>query len=176
MIDEIVVSVDGDALSLVMRWQGGDHSALRVTKNRAGQHRWSTTEDMVELITTLARQMPDRAIASLLNRAGKKTSKGLSWNRSHVCVWRNHRRIKPYREGERSKRGEVTLDEAASALNVSEATVRRLIAEQTLPAQQVCKGAPWIILTSDLQCASVQRAADARRLRRPPSDENVFAF
>lgn len=179
VIDEIVVSVEDDALSLVIRWQGGDHTSLRVRKNRAGQHRWSTTEDMVELITALARQMPDRAIASLLNRAGKKTSRGLNWNRSHVCVWRNHRRIEPYREGERSERGEATLDEAAAALNISEATVRRLIADKTLPAQQVCKGAPWIILVSDLQREAVRHAADARRLRRPPSDDpqqNVLGF
>jgi hypothetical protein len=179
VIDEIVVSVEDDDLSLTIRWQGGDHTALRVRKNRAGQHRWSTHEDVVELITALARQMPDRAIASLLNRAGKKTSKGLSWNRSHVCVWRNHRRIEPYREGERGERGEATLDEAASALNISEATARRLIVDKTLPAQQACKGAPWVILISDLQREDVQRAADARRQRRPPSDDslqNILAF
>jgi excisionase family DNA binding protein len=179
VIDGIIVSVEDDSLSLVIRWQGGDHTALHVSKNRSGQHRWSTTEDVVELITALARQMPDSAIASLLNRTGKKTSKGLSWNRSHVCVWRNHRHIAPYREGERSERGEATLDEAASALNISEATVRRLIAEKTLPATQACKGAPWIILVSDLECAEVKQRADARRLRRPPSEnpaQNALAF
>jgi excisionase family DNA binding protein len=179
VIDEIMVSVEDDALSLTIRWQGGDHTALRVRKNRAGQHRWTTHEDVVEMITTLARQMPDRAIASLLNRAGKKTSKGLSWNRSHVCVWRNHRHIEPYREGERSERGEATLDEAATVLNISEATVRRLIADKTLPARHVCKGAPWVILIGDLQREDVQRAADARRLRRPPPHDplqNTLAF
>jgi len=179
VIDEIVVCIEGDALSLTIRWQGGDHTSLRVRKNQAGQHRWSTAEDMVELITALARQMPDRAIASLLNRAGKKTSKGLTWNRSHVCVWRNHRHVEPYREGERRERGEATLDEAAVALNISEATVRRLIADGTLPAEQVCKGAPWVILTSDLESEAVVRAADARRSRTPPSGDplqNILSF
>jgi excisionase family DNA binding protein len=179
VIDEIVVSVEGEALSLVIRWQGGDHTPLRVRKNQSGQHRWSTSEDMVEMITALARHMPDRAIASLLNRAGKKTSKGLNWNRSHVCVWRNHRHIEPYRDGERGERGEATLDEAASTLNISEATVRRLISDGTLPAKQVCKGAPWVILNSDLKSEAVVRAADARRSRTPPSGDplqNVLAF
>lgn len=179
VIDEIVVSVEGDALSMAIRWQGGDHTPLRVRKNQAGRHRWSTAEDMAELITALARQMPDRAIASLLNRAGKKTSKGLNWNRSHVCVWRNHRRIAPYREGERAERGEATLDEAASTLNISEATVRRLISDGTLPARQVCKGAPWVILAGDIASEAVVRAADARRSRTPPSGDplqNVLVF
>jgi hypothetical protein len=179
VIDEIVACVQDDALDLTIRWQGGDHTQLRVRKNRVGQHRWSTGEDVAELICALARQMPDRAIASLLNRAGKKTSKGLSWNRSHVCVWRNHRRIAPYREGERSERGEATLDEAVVALKVSESTVRRLIADKALPARQACKGAPWTILIEDLRRDDVRRAADARRLRRPPSDDalqNVLTF
>ena len=179
VIDEIIVLVEADALNLTIRWQGGDHTALQVRKNRAGQHRWSTDEDMEALITALARQMPDRAIASLLNRAGKKTSKGLNWNRSHVCVWRNHRRIETYREGERAERGEATLEEAALALRVSEATVRRMIADKTLQARQLCKGAPWIILVADIEREDVRRAADTRRLRRPPSDEgqqNVLGF
>ena len=73
--------------------------------------------------------------------------------------------------GERAERGEVTLEEAAKVLNVSEATVRRLIQEKILPATQHCKGAPWVIRAGDLDDARVKQAADARRLRRPPSDD-----
>ena len=116
MIDEIVVCIEGDALNLTIRWQGGDHTPLRVRKNQAGRHRWSTAEDMVELITVLARQMPDQAIASLLNRvAGKEDQQRSQLESLDVCVWRNHRRIEPYRDGDRGERGrEATLDEAAS--------------------------------------------------------------
>jgi hypothetical protein len=65
------------------------------------------------------------------------------------------------------------------ALNLSEATVRRLIAEGTLPGAQVCNGAPWVILAADLESDAVLRAADARRSRTPPSgdrSQNVLAF
>jgi excisionase family DNA binding protein len=110
---------------------------LRVRKNRTGQHRWGTHADVVELVTVLARQMPDQAIAAVLNRAGKKTGKGNGWTRSRVCVLRNHRRIPPYRVGERAERGELTLEEAAKILDVSEATVRRLIKEKALAAHQL---------------------------------------
>ena len=155
----------------MIRWAGGDHTPLRVRKNRAGQHRWGTDADVVELVTVLARQMPDQAIAAVLNRAGKKTGKGNGWTRSRVCVLRNHRRIPPYREGERAERGELTLEEAAKILDVSEATVRRLIKEKALAAHQLCKGAPWVIRAGDLESEDVKRAADARRSRRPPSGD-----
>ena len=169
VINEIVVRVEDDTIALVIHWQGGDHTSLKVKKNRAGRHRWSTEAQVVDLVRVLARQMPDKSIAAVLNRAGKTTGRGNSWTRARVCICRNRHSIEPYREGERSSRGEVTLGEAAEALKVSQATVRRLIKEGVLPGQQLCKGAPWVILVSDLDRDDVKRAADARRHRRPAS-------
>jgi hypothetical protein len=179
LIDEIIVRVEDDALDLVIRWQGGDHTPLRVRKNRTGQHRWRADADVVELVTALVRLMPDQAIAAILNRAGKRTGKGHGWTRARVCSLRNHQGISPHRPGERAERGEVTLEDAARILQVSEATVRRLIQEKIIPASQICKGAPWVIRAIDLEEEPVRAAADARRLRRPPSGDprqNVLAF
>jgi len=179
LIDEIVVRVEDSALAIVIRWNGGDHTSLRVAKNQAGQHRWTTDAEVVELVAALARLLPDQAIAAVLNRAGKTTGRGNGWTRSRVCMLRNHRNIPPHREGERAQRGEATLDEAAKRLNVSEATVRRLIAERILPAHQFCKGAPWTIRIDDLDLETVMRAADQRRTRKPSSDnlrQNALAF
>ena len=179
LIEEIIVRVEADALALVVRWAGNDHTSLRVRKNRVGQHRWGADADVVDLVGALARQMPDPAIAAVLNRAGKTTGRGHGWTRSRVCSLRNHRQIAAYQTGERAERGEVTLEEAATILDVSEATVRRLIQEKALPAQQLCKGAPWVIKGSDLNTDVVRRAADSRRHRRPPSDDprqNILAF
>jgi excisionase family DNA binding protein len=169
LINEIVVCVSDQTLDLVVHWHGGDHTALKVKKNRTGQHRWSAAADVVDLVRSLARQMPDKYIAAVLNRAGKSTGRGNSWTRGRVNSLRNQQTIEPYREGERAERGEATLDEAAEALNVSASTVRRLIEDGTLPAQQLCKGAPWVIRSSDLDRAEVSQAAQARRLRRPSS-------
>jgi excisionase family DNA binding protein len=179
LIDEIVVRVEDSALAIVIRWNGGDHTSLRVAKNQAGQHRWTTDAEVVELAAALARLLPDQAIAAVLNRAGKTTGHGNGWTRSRVCMLRNHRNIPPHREGERAERGEATLDEAAKKLNVSEATVRRLIAERILPAHQFCKGAPWTIRIDDLGLETVMKAADQRRTRKPSSDnlrQNALAF
>lgn len=167
LIDEIVVRVEDNALDLVICWHGGDHSALKVKKNRSGQHRWSAEGETIDLVRVLARQMPDKAIASVLNRAGKTTGRGNGWTQSRVCSLRNHNAIPTYREGERQERGEATLDEAATALSISPSTVRRLIKDGQLAAKQLCKGAPWIIRADDLRQNDVKRAATARRLRRP---------
>ena len=169
LIDEIVVRVEENTLDLVIRWHGGDHSSLQVKKNRSGQHRWSAEAETIDLVRVLARQMPDKAIASVLNRAGKTTGRGNGWTQSRVCSLRSHNEIATYREGERRERGEVTLDEAAAALAVSPSTVLRIIKDGDLTATQLCKGAPWVIRAADLELGVVRHAADARRLRRPPS-------
>lgn len=167
VINEIIVRVENNWLDLVVHWQGGDHTPLKVKKNRVGQHRWSTDASVVDLVRALARRLPDKAISAVLNRAGKTTGRGNSWTRSRVCTLRNHHNIAPYVQGERAERGEATLDEAAVALKVSPSTVRRLIENGALPARQLCKGAPWVILVSDLGKDDVRRQADNRRQRRP---------
>ena len=69
------------------------------------------------LITGLARQMPDRAIAALLNRLGRRTGKGNSSRVANVRGFHNKRGIPVYREGEWQERSEMTLSEAATALS-----------------------------------------------------------
>jgi excisionase family DNA binding protein len=168
LIEEIVARVDGETIDLVVHWQGGAHSALSIAKNRCGQHRWSTDEDIVDLTRALARLMPDKLIASALNRAGKQTGRGNGWTQSRVCSLRNNNDIDVYHEGERAERGELTLDEAAEVLAISPSSVRRLIQDGRIPATQFCKGAPWIIKMDDLGREDVIRAADRKRGRCPP--------
>lgn len=171
VITEIVVDVVGDTLELVIHWQGGDHTRLSVRKNRAGQTRWATDDNVVDLVRALARQMPDQTIAALLNRLGKVTGFGNSWTRGRICSLRRQYDIAIYREGERAERDEATLEEAATALTLSTTTIRRFIAEGVLPATQACKGAPWIIRRADLEGEEMRRRAAARRSRRPPPDQ-----
>jgi hypothetical protein len=78
LIEEIIMRVEDDGLDLVIRWAGEDHSALRVRKNRAGEHRRRVDADVVDLVRAMARQMPDMGIAAALNRTGKTTAKGHS--------------------------------------------------------------------------------------------------
>jgi DNA invertase Pin-like site-specific DNA recombinase len=169
LITEIVVDVVGDTLALVIHWQGGDHTRLSAKRNKVGQNRWVTDTDVVDLVRILARQMPDESIAAVLNRSGKATGRGNSWTRTRVCSLRHSQEIAPYREGERSERGEVTVSEAAATLAVSPSTIRRMISDGMLPAQHHCKGAPWIICLHDLKRKDVRAEAEGRRSRRPLS-------
>jgi hypothetical protein len=169
LIAEIVVDVVGDKLALVIHWQGGDHTRLSAKRNKVGQNRWVTDTDVVDLVRILARQMPDESIAAVLNRSGKATGRGNSWTRTRVCSLRHGHEIAPYREGERSERGEMTVNEAAATLAVSPSTIRRMISDGMLPAQHHCKGAPWIVCLHDLKRKDVRTEAGARRSRHPSS-------
>jgi excisionase family DNA binding protein len=169
LICEIIVDVAGEKLDLTIHWRGGDHTRLEVKKNKTGRNRWVTDADVADLVQVLARQMPDHAIAAVLNRSGKSTGRGNSWTRSRVCSLRSKKGIAAYRDGERSERGEATLLEAADALGVRTSTIRRMIHAGTLPANQLCKGAPWIIRHADLQNDEVRRVAMVRRARYPTS-------
>jgi excisionase family DNA binding protein len=170
LVKEVIVDVVDDSLALVIHWQGGDHTEMTVKKNKIGQTRWTVDADVVDLVRVLARQLPDMAIAAILNRSGKLTGRGATWTRTHVRGLRSTNGIPVYREGERAERGEVTLDEAADILKVSRTTAYRMVTNGVLPAQQLCAGAPWIIQLADLQQDAVRRDAEARRSRRPISE------
>jgi DNA invertase Pin-like site-specific DNA recombinase len=179
LVQEIIVDVVDDSLALVIHWQGGDHTQMTVKKNKVGQTRWTVEADVVELVRVLARQLPDMAIAAILNRSGKLTGRGATWTRTNVCGLRKTNDIPVYREGERAERGQVTLDEAADILKVSRATAYRMVCRGVFPAQQLCPGAPWIIQLADLQQDGVRYDAETRRSRRPISEnplQNSFAL
>jgi excisionase family DNA binding protein len=163
VLNEIVVRIDDGYIDLVLHWQGGDHTALRVKKNATGQHRWTVAEETEVLIRELARLMPDKTIAALLNRAGKPTGRNNGWTQNRVCTFRNHRGIEVYRDGERLQRGEITLEEAADRLNVSTMTVLRMIRRGAIPARQLCKGAPWVIKVADIDTEAARHEADSQR-------------
>ena len=145
VLHELVVRIEDAHVALVLHWQGGDHTELVVKKNTVGKHRWTLEEETGDLIRSLARLLPDKAIASLLNRSGKLTGRNNSWTQSRVCTFRNKHDIAVYRDGERAERGELTLDEAAASLGVSPMTVLRMIRSGAIEGRHLCKGAPWVI-------------------------------
>jgi excisionase family DNA binding protein len=156
---EILVCVQDGEIQLVLHWQGGDHTALALPKNKSGEHRWKTDASTEQLIAALSRQMPDFSIAALLNRLGIRSSKGHTWTEERIRSFRSAHRIAVYRRGERAERGEFTLNEAARELGVSKMTVLRLIQRNILAAHQACKRAPWVIRQVDLLAPAVKQAA-----------------
>ena len=67
---------DGEVLDMVLRRHGGDHTALklRVKLNASGRSYNPVADDLIALVRELARLMPDRQIARLLNRSGIQLS------------------------------------------------------------------------------------------------------
>ena len=130
--------------------KGGDHTEVTVRKHRTGNHRWTTEVETGALIAELARMMRDRSIANRLSSLGKTIGKGNPWTEARVRSYRTSHGIAVYREGEREKRGKLTLQEAAERLEVSKMTVLREIRRGAIPARQACKGAPWVIAAATL--------------------------
>ena len=151
-LDEIVVRKDGEVLDMVLRWHGGDHTALklRVKLNASGRSYNPVTDDLVALVRELARLMPDRQIARLLNRSGTQMATGKAWTEQSVLGFRKHRDIAAYRDGEWAERGEITLEAAAKIIGVCNMTALRMLRRGDIKGRQVCPGAPWAIKAADL--------------------------
>ncbi len=165
VLEEIVVTSEGDSVRFVVHWQGGDHTELRLKKTPTGRHGQVTSTETIELITSLARLQPDERIAATINRLGHRTAHGQTWTAARVCSIRNGHGIAPYREGERQARGEMTVDEVAITLQLPHTTVLRLIRQKDLVAKQACRNAPWTIRQNDLEEFLAARAEQSQSTR-----------
>jgi hypothetical protein len=156
VIEEIVADVDEPTseISFRVHWAGGVHTPLRVRKNRIGVHGRTTDREVVDLVRELAKVSSDASIASFLNRLGRVTGAGHTWNESRVRTARENNGIA--RVGVAAERPWITLAEAAEQLRVNAGVVRKLMERRVLPAKQVVRGAPWVINRTDLQLAEVQ--------------------
>jgi DNA invertase Pin-like site-specific DNA recombinase len=173
-LNEIVARVESGFIEMVLHWQGGDHTALKLKMNGVGKHRWTVPEDTLSLIRELARLMPDQQIARLLNRAGKPTGRGNGWTKARVCSFRSHHGIAIYREGEWADRGEISLEAAAQIIDVSVMTALRLVRRGLIKGRQLCRGAPWVIKAEEV-AAYRARNAPQRPLSADPAQQ-TFEF
>jgi len=157
LISEIVVTVrrPENLAEVEIFWEGGTGSTLTVRLIRRGGEALRTEEDTVELIGRLAVHHPDHQIAAILNRQGRRSGTGLPFTATRVKGVRQRAGIPvappPDPDGET-----VTIEQAASTLQVSTATVRRWLREGLLPGEQVTANAPWRIrLTEEIRAQFV---------------------
>ena len=175
-LTEIVVRRDGAIIHAVLYWQGGDHTELQVKQrlNAAGRHKPRIPDDTIALVRELARLMPDRQIARLLNRTGVETGHGNAWTQERVRGFRNHHDIAVFRDGEWEERGEITLEAAAKLIGVCNMTALRMLRRGEIKGRQACAGAPWVIKAEDLA-----RFASGKRRKfplTPDATQQVFGF
>ena len=173
VLEEIVVGLADDRIELLLHWCGGDHTRLNVPRARTGENRWRTDAQVDEVVRALARQLPDQAIAAVLNRLGRRTGRGNTWTQARVCSHRNGHGVAVHRPGEMAERGELTLEDAAARLGTSKTTVLRLIADGTIDAAQVCKGAPWAIPKARIDALEGTDFRRAGPVTRDPKQEEL---
>jgi hypothetical protein len=151
-LSEVIVRRDGATIHAVLHWQGGEHTEIDVKQrlNAVGRHNPRIPDDTIALMRELARLMPDRQIAFLLNRIKVATGNGNAWTQARVRGFRHHHEIAGFHEGEWAERDEVTLEVAAKTIGVCNMTALRMLRRGTIPGRQVCPGAPWVIKAEDL--------------------------
>lgn len=178
IIAEIIADYDPNSREIVLKihWRGGQHSELRVTKPKSGEHGCRTTDDAVAIIGTMATRWSDEDIAATLNRMGLPTGQGKTWTAHRVSSLRRVRGIHAYRSAE--KNGEwLTMSEAAVKLGVSNHQIRRLIKQGILAADQVVPDAPYQIRANDLLDERVTTTlARKGRPYRPNSGNQTAMF
>jgi DNA invertase Pin-like site-specific DNA recombinase len=153
LVREVVVTVAGPEAhaAVEVHWEGGARSELTVRLNRRGAERHRTAEDTLELVRRLAAHHRDSQIAAILNKQGRTTGTGLTFTEARVRGIRQRAAI-PAALPPDPDRETVTIQQAASELGVSAATIRRWLNDGLLPAEQTTPHAPWRIrLSADVR-------------------------
>ncbi len=91
---------------------------------------------------------PDQQIAAVLNRQGRRTGTELPFTEARVKGARQRAGIAAALPPDPDSET-VTIQQAASELDVSTSTIRRWLREGLLPGEQVTPNAPWRIRLTD---------------------------
>ncbi len=141
-------------------WEGGARTELDVALVRRGPESKRTPEDTVELIRRLATHHPDRQIAAILNKQGRRTGTGLVFTEPRVKHVRQHNTI-PAAPPPDPASGLFTIDQAATELGVTATTIYRWLRSGLLPGEQTTPHAPWRIrLTDEIRARFVPDVPD----------------
>jgi DNA invertase Pin-like site-specific DNA recombinase len=167
LIKEVVADVDLERkeIILVVHWEGGVHTELRLPRRSRGQCR-ATSADVVAVVGMLAHVSTDRMIASILNRHGLRTGQGNRWTAMRVTSLRHHHGI-PCNQAERqAAEGWLNLTEAARVLGISQRALRNAATRGEIPVEHPLAEGPWIFRRADLETEATRSLAERTRRRR----------
>ena len=139
LIHEVVANVDAASseIVLVIHWQGGMHTELRLPRRKRGQST-ATSKDVVVAIRVLARICTDQVIAGVLNRNGLRTGRGNRWTAGRVVSLRNWNDIPVYTAERQQADGWMNLTDAAAFLGIAANTLRLAVEQGGCPASTHC--------------------------------------
>ena len=115
--------------------------------------------ESLEVIRRMAVRYGDNQVASVLNRLGHRTGKGKRWNEHRVYTARRNHSISGQRRAQPDPEI-LSLGAAAKYCEVSETTIKRLVAIGLLKRQQIVPYAPWEIRRTDLVSEPVHRVVE----------------
>ena len=149
IVRDVVVTVKRPDRSAEVEifWEGGARTRLGMQVAR-GTLRTRTSEETILLVRRLAEHHHDRVIAGTLNKQGRLTSTGLPFTQARVRHLRQRAGI-PAATPRDPDSTLVTIQQAASELGVSGATIRRWVKDGLLAGEQVTPQAPWRIRLSE---------------------------
>ena len=156
LMRDIIVDIDDQAAEVlvVIHWQGGIHTELRLPRRRRGQNATHTPREAVDAVRVLARICTDRSIASFLNRNGMRTGRGNRWTQERVTALRSHHGIERYVPEHRAEQPWLNLTEAARALGISTRTLRIAAQHGEILAEHPLPDGPWVFTRDALTTAA----------------------
>ena len=175
LIREVIIGLDAKTNEAVVmvHWNGGRHTELRVARVRTGRYPGDRHPNPVEVIRRLGGQWPDRDLAVTMNRMRCRAADGKSWTTVRVKALRERLGIAPF-DPDARRAPTISVDAAAQTLGICVGSVHRLIRQGILPASQLMPSAPWQVpveaLTSEPARIGVQDIV-ARRPRRPVAEQ-----
>jgi DNA invertase Pin-like site-specific DNA recombinase len=163
LLEEVQLSIPkpGSTAHILLRWHGGLLTDLDVPISPRQAHN-RTDENTVDLIRRLAEYYPDETIAGILNRQGRKTSRGLCFTEPRVRALRNNWKIPCYQQSKEPPKGELVGVAAISKyLDVDRSTVHGWLRDGFIPGEQLTPGAPWRVrITEEFKKRFCEKAPD----------------
>jgi hypothetical protein len=166
LIEEVWVQVRPDAaLMATVHWQGGVHTEYFIQRLRRFRAVHKAIE-LLHLIKILAKSGNDHQIVRVLNRLGRKTEAGKTWTKYEVIHFRQTHNIPAFSQEEYEREGWINLKMAAKELGINMMTVRSLIQQKFIKADQVVPYAPWRIAKAEINKPAIRRIVDQIKQRQ----------
>ena len=166
ILTDVVVTVDREseqhAAQLRVVWEGGQVTEHTVTLPRTGSHTRCTDQDTIALVRQLAEHYPDKQIAAILARQGRRTGAGNPFTAHNVHGLRTYHKIPaaPVRGGPLTMTTCSPSRRPPTSSAWSTATVHRWLREGFITGEQITRaenGAGGVLNTEP--CSEAKRAA-----------------
>ena len=176
LIHEIIVDIDDASreILLVMHWQGGRHTELRVARPWSGRTKRCTDAEAIALVRRMAGRWHDDAIAMQLNLLGWKTGTGNHWTRMRVRELRSRLDLPAC---DPTQPTWLTANGAARHLGISPSYAGLLLKRGIIPGTQAVPGSIWWVDPAALdspQLRETLRALSERRRVQPSHDDRAL--